>query len=104
MENNGILPKSRLEAMRYNRYKGYKWDWYPIHVWPRRLATAVVTGKWNKDLELGLFVFLVGNGMEPAKARDVLLENVSGKARADQAYQLYDELYKNVIPTEVTGT
>ncbi|AXH75178.1 MAG: hypothetical protein [Cressdnaviricota sp.] len=78
MQTNGILPKSQVQGIRFNRYRGRKWDWYPIDTWPRRLAEAVVLGRFTNHLVLGLFAFLIGNGMEPKKARDLILREVDG--------------------------
>ncbi|AXH74584.1 MAG: hypothetical protein [Cressdnaviricota sp.] len=78
MEFNGILPTTQIQAIRFNKYRGRKWDWYPIDYWPRRLASAVINGRFSKDLTLGMFVFLVGNGMDPRQARDTIIREVNG--------------------------
>jgi len=77
MSKNGILPKSKIQAIRFNRYRGNNYQWFWIDYWPRRLAQAVIEGTLGDKTILGLFAFLIGNGMEPDAAKDMICKEVN---------------------------
>ncbi|QIK03932.1 hypothetical protein [Northern red-backed vole stool-associated circular virus 68] len=79
MSKNGILPKSKIEAIRFNRYRGDHYgSFHWIDYWPRRLAQAVISGTLGDKTILGLFAFLIGNGMQPDAAKMLVCKEVNG--------------------------
>jgi len=78
MEKNRILPKTKIEAIRFNRYRGHKWDWIWIDYWPERLAEAIIKGKLGDKTILGLWVFLMGNGMHQMDIRRLIDKETNG--------------------------
>lgn len=69
---NGLRPTSRSQAKIWNRFSERNFDWYPIKYWPRFLARAVITQRLTYKLRFSLFVYFVGNGIAPRRAREII--------------------------------
>lgn len=69
---NGLKPTTRAEARRWNTYNN--WDWFPIRVWPRSIAESVIKENLGDKQRFALFMFLIGNGMDPEMAVQSILD------------------------------
>lgn len=91
MQNNGITPRTKEEAKRYNKFS-YNWDWIHIRHWPSDITEAVIKGKLGYQTIFRWFVYLIGNGMDPRKARNIIKGEVSHFREKEQV----DNLYKSI--------
>lgn len=108
---NGLRPSNAAEAKIWNFYNGPRWDWYPIRQWPRFLAEAVMKQQIGNKERFSLFLYFVGNGMDPAQAKRVILRmkrfDRSAITHLDylernadrylQRYQVWDELEEKYL-------
>lgn len=96
MSDQGVRPKTKAEARIWNRYNfNSEWDWIPIVYWPSDLSKAVISNSLSYSTRFRLFLYFVGNGMDPRKARDMvkaMLIKYDHKAHIDY---LYKDLMKN---------
>jgi len=96
MQYNNVKPQTKLEAIKWNYFNSDKWDFIQIRYWPHDIARAVMRRGLNYVMRFRWFLYLVGNGMDPSKARDVvkaeLNSSPSNRAHVDA---LYRDLKKN---------
>lgn len=81
-------PKSKQEAVLWNNLNNastsrFDWDWVPIRDWPIGLQTATVRRKLGRVDRWKLWLFFVGNGMDPIKARKNILMLISHRSMPD---------------------
>ncbi|AXH76542.1 MAG: hypothetical protein [Cressdnaviricota sp.] len=78
MEKNNVFPTkgNTLQGQRFNRYRGERWDFIPIDYWPIDIAKGVVKGELNYVLIFRWWLYLIGNGMDPRKAEEVVKAEV----------------------------
>lgn len=69
-----LRPKTKKEAIQWNKYNGGTWDWFPIRDWPRSIASYVMKQELGDRQRFATFVFFVGNGMPPSAAVSRILE------------------------------
>lgn len=85
---------NRKQVAIWNRYNlPALWDWIPIHKWPTDIAKAVITETLSYVTRFRLFVYFVGNGMDPVKARDTIKEMVKKYDHKAHIDGLYKDLY-----------
>ena len=77
MQPNKIRPTNRLEAIKWNYYNSDSWDFIKIRYWPWDIAKAVISKNLNYVMRFRWYLYLVGNGMDPAMARDVVKHELS---------------------------
>ena len=77
MQPNKIRPTNRLEAIKWNYYNSDSWDFIKIRYWPWDIAKAVISKNLNYVMRFRWYLYLVGNGMDPAMARDVVKRELS---------------------------
>nr|UBJ25915.1 hypothetical protein [Red panda feces-associated circular DNA virus 18] len=72
--HNGLRPTSTKQVHIWNRYNNNsKWEFVDLRFWPRAWAQATLNSALSYTSRYGLFCYLVGNGMEPNKARNAIL-------------------------------
>lgn len=96
---NKVRPKGYSAAMMWRRYNSEStWDWIQIRYWPKDIAEAVINKKLKYATRFRVMIYLVGNGMDPAQARNEVLKMGLGyfDASARQHVRdLYRDLSKN---------
>ena len=58
----------RREAALWNHFNSSKFDWYPIREWPKYIQEMALKEHKNNRERYKLFLFFVGNGMNPYTA------------------------------------
>ena len=71
------------------------WDWIQIRYWPRDIAEAVINKKLKYGTRFRVMIYLVGNGMDPAMARNEVLKMGLGYFDAS-ARQHVRDLWKDL--------
>ena len=74
--------------------KWNKIDWWPIRIWPKRVAQDVISEKLNNVTRFSLILYLVGNGIHPNEAEDWILE-MAGHYKDDAAKRQVIWLLRN---------
>ncbi len=93
---NKVKPKSREAARMWNYYNSSDtWDWIQIRYWPRDIAEAVINKKLKYGTRFRVMIYLVGNGMDPAMARNEVLKMGLGYFDAS-ARQHVRDLWKDL--------
>ena len=93
---NKVKPKSRVAARMWNYYNSSDtWDWIQIRYWPRDIAEAVINKKLKYGTRFRVMIYLVGNGMDPAMARNEVLKMGLGYFDAS-ARQHVRDLWKDL--------
>lgn len=93
---NKVKPKSREAARMWNYYNSSDtWDWIQIRYWPRDIAEAVINKKLKYGTRFRVMIYLVGNGMDPALARNEVLKMGLGYFDAS-ARQHVRDLWKDL--------
>ena len=96
---NKVRPRNREAARIWNRYNNSDtWDWIQIRYWPKDIAEAVINRKLKYGTRFRVMIYLVGNGMDPAMARNEVLKMGVGyfDASAKQHVRdLWKDLKKN---------
>lgn len=96
MNYNGVVPKSLLEAKRWNYYNGRHWDFIEIRYWPIDIAESVMKGTLNYVTIFRWFIYLIGNGMDPRRAKQVVTEEVQrSPKKVEQVHNLFKDLERN---------
>ena len=96
MQPNKIRPTNRLEAIKWNYYNSDSWDFIKIRYWPWDIAKAVISKNLSYVMRFRWYLYLVGNGMDPAMARDVVKRELShSKDKQMHIDSLYRDLVKN---------
>ena len=96
MQYNKVRPRSRTESMKWNYYNSDSWDFIKIRYWPWDIARAVISGELNYVMRFRWYLYLVGNGMDPGIARDVVKGELShSKDKQMHIDALYRDLKKN---------
>jgi len=88
-------PETKQQAIIWNRYNWGKWDWFNISEWPTDLSKAVITENLTYSTRFRLFLYFVGNGMEPNEARDKIKSMLKKQPDRDHIDYLYKDLKKN---------
>lgn len=95
-ETQKTRPTTKAEAIIWNRYNHHRmWDWIPITSWPTDLSKAVITRTLGYTTRFRLFVYFVGNGMDPKNARDTIKDMVDSYAAKQHIDYLYKDLDRN---------
>lgn len=95
-KNNRIVPRTPEEAKRWAKYTGWAWDWYHIGKWPDAIRTAAMKKHKNRSDRFKMFVFFVGNGMNPNIAIErIIADDPVDKAGMDDLLQMFDRIKKN---------
>lgn len=93
---NRVKPRGYSAAMMWKRYNDSQvWDWIQIRFWPRDIAEAVINKKLTYATRFRVMLYLVGNGMDPAMARNEVLKMGLGYFDAS-ARQHVRDLYKDL--------
>lgn len=96
MNYNGVRPKNASEARIWNKYNGGSWDFIKIRYWPSDIARAVISKTLNYQSRFRWYLYLVGNGMDPDMAHDVVHnELVGNRGNQDHISQLRKDLERN---------
>jgi len=97
MNHNSLSPNTPQQETRWKRYSEEHWDWIPIENWPNDIAYAVMTGTLDYTTIFRWFIYLIGNGMEPEKAKRVVSKEVGKKPEKVALVEgLYNDLEKNL--------
>jgi len=96
MNDNNVRPKTKLEAVKWNYYNtSDKWDFIKMRYWPWDIAKAVMKRNLNYLTRFRWFLYLVGNGMDPRMARDMVKKELHGnRPGQDHVDALYKDLKK----------
>lgn len=97
--HNGLRPTSSKQVHIWNRYNNNsKWDFVDLRFWPKAWAQATLNSSLSYTSRYGLFCYLVGNGMEPYKARNAILgmgAKYFDKSARDHVRGLAKDVMKN---------
>ena len=100
MQYNKVRPRSITESIKWNYYKSDSWDFIKIRYWPWDIARAVISGELNYVMRFRWYLYLVGNGMDPGIARDV----VKGELSHSKDKQMHiDALYRDLKKMQKNG-
>lgn len=115
MSYNHVKPHNPRQSKIWNYYNNSNsWDWYRISIWPENLARALIEEKLTGKIRWQMFLYFVGNGMDPKIAVREMLE--MGKeyfdesairdveslpesiGRSDGEYDYWDEILMKTVP------
>jgi len=96
MDNsNKPKPTTTREAKIWYKYSRHPdWDWRPIWEWPTDLQRAVMRENLNYTTRFRLFVYFVGNGMDPRQARDIVISMCTSAKDKEHVRSLFRDLLK----------
>lgn len=79
-------PRNPHELRLWRSYLGAGWDWFPIHMWQwdiQRMAMLPHLPYWERFC---VWLFFVGNGMDPSAAADAILARGTYDAEARRRF------------------